>query len=71
MKNYELIYIGDPMCSWCYGFSPELEKVKQAYPTIKFTMIMGGLRAGGNESLEDLSGYLKGHWKEVEKASDQ
>ncbi len=21
----EVIFVGDPMCSWCYGFSPELK----------------------------------------------
>ena len=23
----KLIYIADPMCSWCYGFGPELAKL--------------------------------------------
>ena len=25
----ELIYIGDPMCSWCWGISPELNALEQ------------------------------------------
>lgn len=24
-----LIYIGDPLCSWCYGIAPELDKLKK------------------------------------------
>ncbi|MBK9151344.1 MAG: hypothetical protein IPM26_10245 [Saprospiraceae bacterium] len=24
-----LIYVGDPMCSWCYGFSPKVDKLLQ------------------------------------------
>ena len=26
-----LIYIGDPMCSWCYGFAPEMDKILEAF----------------------------------------
>ncbi len=66
-----LIYIGDPMCSWCYGFTPELQKVKAAFPNVHFKMVMGGLRAHGQESMEELSGFLWEHWQEVQKASGQ
>jgi putative protein-disulfide isomerase len=66
-----LIYVGDPMCSWCYGFTPELQKIKEAFPNVHFKMIMGGLRAHGEESMEDLSGFLWKHWQEVQIASGQ
>ena len=66
-----LIYIGDPMCSWCYGFSPELDKIKEAFPETHFEMIMGGLRAGGTEKMIELKDFLKGHWREVQKATNQ
>lgn len=23
----EFVYVGDPMCSWCWGFAPALEKL--------------------------------------------
>ena len=26
ISNLDLVYFADPMCSWCYGFGPELEK---------------------------------------------
>ncbi len=66
-----LYYIGDPMCSWCYGFGPELDSVLAAYPNAKFEMIMGGLRPGGNESMDDLRDFLTDHWKEVELRTGQ
>lgn len=66
-----LIYVGDPMCSWCYGFTPELQQIKDAFPEAHFVMVMGGLRAHGQESMEDLSAFLWEHWKEVQKASGQ
>ncbi len=66
-----LIYVGDPMCSWCYGFSPELDKIKEAFPNTPMEMVMGGLRAGGEENMNDLKAFLSQHWKEVEVASGQ
>ncbi len=69
----EIIYIGDPMCSWCYGFSPEISQLKDLYADeAKFTLIMGGLRAGGGDVWDDkMKDFLKNHWKHVEKASGQ
>jgi len=64
-----IIYIGDPMCSWCYGFSPELDKIKASFPNTTFEMVMGGLRAGGTETMLELKDFLKDHWKEVQRAS--
>ncbi len=64
-----LIYIGDPLCSWCYGFGPELDSVRAAFPDVPFEMIMGGLRPGGRESMADLRGFLREHWTEVYKAT--
>lgn len=66
-----LIYIGDPMCSWCYGFSPELDKIKAAFPETAFEMVMGGLRPGGTEKMMDLRAFLHEHWTEVHRASGQ
>jgi len=70
-QNDTLIYIGDPMCSWCYGFSPELDKVKAAFPDVPFEMVMGGLRAGGTGSMGELKEFLYDHWIDVQKASGQ
>lgn len=70
-QNDTLIYVGDPMCSWCYGFSPELDKVRAAFPDVPFEMVMGGLRAGGTESMGELKEFLYDHWIDVQKASGQ
>ena len=70
----ELIYIGDPMCSWCWGISPELNALEQ-YATsegIPFKILMGGLRPGGGEEWNDeFKGFLRHHWEEVNKRSGQ
>ena len=66
-----IIYIGDPMCSWCYGFAPEITKVKEHYSDFDFRLVMGGLRPNGTETMKDLDSFLKHHWKDVNKASNQ
>ena len=62
----ELIFVGDPMCSWCYGFTPELTKLRVELKDVPFSMIMGGLRDGDLFDAEKLKNHL-GYWDAVEK----
>jgi putative protein-disulfide isomerase len=62
-QNPTIIYIGDPMCSWCYGFAPEITKVKEALPDYEFKVVLGGLRPQGTETMADLGDFLEHHWK--------
>jgi hypothetical protein len=48
-----LIYIGDPLCSWCYGFGTQLSKLLQALPQIHLKIVVGGLRAGATDVLDE------------------
>lgn len=67
-----IIYFGDPMCSWCYGFSPEFSKVvAEMDEKINVELVMGGLRPYNTETMADLGGFLKHHWEEVGKRSGQ
>jgi len=68
----KLIYIGDPMCSWCYGVAPEMEKVKAHFrETLDFEIIMGGLRPYNTQSMSQLKSFLTQHWEEVHHRSGQ
>lgn len=65
-----LVYVADPMCSWCYGFGPELQGVLAALPEAKLDLIMGGLRAYNTEPMNDekrASTHV--HWHHVAEAS--
>ncbi len=40
-----LWYFADPMCSWCWGFSPVIEALRQQYrERLKIALVLGGLR---------------------------
>ena len=66
-----IIYIADPMCSWCYGFSKEITHLKEHYEKeFSFELIMGGLRPGGGDPWTDeFKNMLKHHWEKVGEAS--
>ncbi len=61
----EVIFVGDPMCSWCYGFGPELTKLSAELKDVTFSMIMGGLRDGDVFDEAKLKNHL-GYWEAVE-----
>lgn len=69
--DLELIYVADPMCSWCWGFAPVIEKV-EASSGIHLRIIVGGLRPGRQaERLEHIRDYVGHHWKQVAAVSGQ
>ncbi len=69
----ELIYVGDPMCSWCWGFAPELDRLSAAHPEIPLRIVVGGLRPGpASEPMSDrMEQFLAHHWQEVAARSGQ
>jgi putative protein-disulfide isomerase len=70
MPEKSLIYIGDPMCSWCYGFGVPLQQLMSQLPGVPLTLVLGGLRAYNKEIMpEALKSTLRHHWGEVTKRS--
>ncbi|GGC79844.1 DsbA family protein [Undibacterium terreum] len=66
----QLLYIADPMCSWCYGFGPELDAFLAAVPDVAMDIITGGLRAYNTEVMdEEKKATILGHWQHVAEAS--
>jgi len=66
----QLVYVGDPMCSWCYGFGKELSTVLAAEPGLPLEIVVGGLRAGGTDVLDAAGKQFRlAHWARVEAAS--
>ncbi len=63
-----LFYIGDPMCSWCYGMEDVLKDVQKysSLNNIKFQTILGGLRSSGQVLWDDnFKSFLKNEWTKI------
>ncbi|VTL97409.1 DSBA oxidoreductase [Pseudomonas aeruginosa] len=54
MAKARLLYVMDPMCSWCWGFAPVAEALARqaAADAVAFHLVAGGLRAGHGAALD-------------------
>lgn len=63
----KLVYVHDPMCSWCWGFSKVYQRLVKALPeSIEVTRLLGGLAPDSSESMPmDMQRYLQQVWKTI------
>ena len=63
-----LIYVHDPMCSWCYGFRPTWKALKAQLPdNLPVVSLLGGLAADSDVPMpEDMVEYLKRTWDRIQ-----
>ena len=69
-----LLYVMDPMCSWCWGFAPVVEALSQQAQAagVDLHLIAGGLRTGNNAILDPSTRrYILEHWQAVANATGQ
>ncbi|MGE5096276.1 MAG: DsbA family protein [Betaproteobacteria bacterium] len=68
--SVRLLYVGDPMCSWCYGFGPQLRTLLASRRDVELDLLMGGLRPFNREPMSDaFRAMLREHWDHVANAS--
>ena len=69
----ELLFVLDPMCSWCWGFAPIIEKLRGTMSEeYTFSLVLGSLRTKGEMSWDERSKvYLRGHWQQVAQRTGQ
>lgn len=68
-----LVYLADPMCSWCWGFSPVIEAIRERYSEgLPARLVMGGLRPGTRAPMDEAAkASTRSHWEHVHAASGQ
>jgi putative protein-disulfide isomerase len=68
-----LIYFADTMCSWCYGFAPEMNRVLlEVGERVDLILQAGGLRPYSTEVLTEAEKpRFRGYRENVQKASGQ
>ncbi len=73
MAANRLVYFADPMCSWCYGFSPVIAALAERFDgRLPLDLVMGGLRAGNTEPMRAQdTDNIREAWTRVGAASGQ
>lgn len=53
-------YIYDPLCGWCYGFSPVIRQLHERYGNrVQFSVLSGGLSLGSRAvAIAEAHGYI-------------
>lgn len=71
MEEPHLIYFSDPMCSWCYGFSPVVGAIQRAFGRgLPIRLVLGGLRPGTDTPMTDQARIeVLTHWRHVHEAT--
>ena len=68
-----LLYVMDPMCSWCWGFAPVasalIAQARQA--GVETRLVLGGLRTGSTALDASTRRYILEHWQAVNEATGQ
>ncbi|WP_036566143.1 DsbA family protein [Oceanospirillum beijerinckii] len=65
-----LIYVLDPMCSWCWAFSPIYQAVKARFPELEHSLLLGGLAPDSDEPMpESQQQYIQGIWRNIEQST--
>ena len=68
-----LIYFADPMCRWCWGFSPVIERLRvERADAFDVSLVLGGLAPGTREPLDNYrKDEIRSHWQHVAELSGQ
>ena len=67
-----LWYFADPMCSWCWGFSPVIETLRDDYRArMKIALVLGGLRHETAPMTAAQREDILHHWRAVQARTGQ
>jgi len=67
-----LWYFADPMCSWCWGFSPVIETLRDDYrERMKIALVLGGLRHETAPMTAVQREDILHHWRAVQARTGQ
>jgi putative protein-disulfide isomerase len=68
-----LWYFADPMCSWCWGFSPTFETLcDEFHDRMKIALVLGGLRPGETTPMTaSARDDILHHWHAVHERTGQ
>lgn len=67
----KLTYFFDPLCIWCYGFSPVIEQLHESYSDLlELEVISGGMITGDKAGpIGEVAGFIKTAYRDVERVT--
>jgi len=65
----QLIYVHDPMCSWCWGFRPAFERLCAQLPAqIRVGWLLGGLARDSDQPMPtEMQAQLQETWRRIQQ----
>lgn len=68
-----LLYVMDPMCSWCWGFAPVVEELasQAARAGVRLDWVVGGLRQEHSPLSTAARERILAHWQAVNASTGQ
>lgn len=66
----QLFYVHDPMCSWCWGYQPTLERITETLNVreIPFKKVLGGLAPDSEEPMpQQMRLNIEHYWSKITK----
>ena len=65
----ELLYVHDPMCSWCWAIRPAFTSLRAQLPTgLPLRRVVGGLAPDNDEPMpEEMRSKIKGIWRTIQE----
>ena len=64
-----LYYVHDPMCSWCWGYRPTLDRLRKALPEyVGWQNVVGGLAPDSDQPMPpEIRDMVQGHWRRIQR----
>ena len=67
----KILIVTDPMCSWCWGMTPEVDRARTLMPEA-FDVLLGGINVHGTQPIGEFGrDHLMGIWREVHATTGQ
>ncbi len=69
----QIVYFASPMCSWCWGFSPVVEQLKNTFSKqVSVRLVLAPFRVDTVEPMDEkLREYVLQQWRNVNKTTGQ
>jgi putative protein-disulfide isomerase len=70
-ETMKVLYVYDPLCGWCYGFGPVVEKIEKDFKgSVEVEIISGGMVMGDRiMPVGNMAGYILNAIPRIEKTT--